>query len=344
MESELDWGTMMEEKEKVSVVIPVYNEVDYLEPCVFSVCGQTYRNLEILLIDDGSDNGAEMLCEEYKKWDPRITVIHKKNGGLSEARVTGILYATGDWIMFVDDDDIVAENFVTEMMRHRKEKGLDVIAGGRIDADRAKSRWLGEEDAAYGIWEGKEVCERIGEDRQRTIITPLWGKLYRAEFLKEFPLKKYKKICPTIFFEDVLITPILYYYARKICIVFSPYYFHREVVSSISRSGRLSSFYYEQIYSGDLLLKFCKKKSLSGLYRHEVNKYMESIIRIHCLMDKSCESYKAYRKEICHRFWKHCLGYLRHGAAAPLKKLIILSYGFLPDLFRLFARKFYFKA
>ncbi len=99
---------------KITVVIPIYNEETYLDQCVSSVCNQTYKNLEIILVDDGSQKECAVQCDKYALNDERIKVIHKKNGGLLRARRTGILAATGDYICFVDADDWIEAQLCAE--------------------------------------------------------------------------------------------------------------------------------------------------------------------------------------------------------------------------------------
>ena len=90
---------------KISVIVPIYKVEKYLARCVDSIINQTYKNLEIILVDDGSPDGCGAMCDEYAKKDERIKVIHKENGGLSSARNAGLDIATGDYIAFVDSDD-----------------------------------------------------------------------------------------------------------------------------------------------------------------------------------------------------------------------------------------------
>ena len=92
-------------EEKISVIIPVYNVEPYLRKCLDSVINQTYRNLEIIIVDDGSPDNCGAICDEYAARDDRVIVIHKKNGGVSAARNDGIRIASGKWITFVDPDD-----------------------------------------------------------------------------------------------------------------------------------------------------------------------------------------------------------------------------------------------
>ena len=95
---------------KISVIIPVYNVSQYLHRCVDSVINQTYSDLEIILVDDGSPDDCPIICDEYSKKDARVKVIHKPNGGLSSARNAGLDIATGEYVGFVDSDDWIEED------------------------------------------------------------------------------------------------------------------------------------------------------------------------------------------------------------------------------------------
>ena len=96
----------MEYKDKVSVVLPIYNVEKYLKKSVQSVQNQTYRNLEIILVDDGSKDGSGKICDELSKEDSRIQVVHKNNGGLASARNSGYQVATGEYVMYIDSEKV----------------------------------------------------------------------------------------------------------------------------------------------------------------------------------------------------------------------------------------------
>ena len=104
------------QNELVSVIVPVYKVEDYLRECIDSIINQTYKNLEIILVDDGSPDNCGEICEEYARNDSRITVYHKENGGLSDARNYGIARANGEFMTFVDSDDVIKANFVETLM------------------------------------------------------------------------------------------------------------------------------------------------------------------------------------------------------------------------------------
>lgn len=119
----------------ISVVVPVYNIEDYLERCVNSICSQTYQNLEILLVDDGSTDGSGALCDELAEQDSRIRVFHKQNGGSSSARNVGIAQAKGAYIGFVDSDDYISDNMYELLWKAVEQYGCEIAQIGRDEID-----------------------------------------------------------------------------------------------------------------------------------------------------------------------------------------------------------------
>lgn len=334
---------MAEGKNKISIIVPVYNEKRYLKACVNSLVTQQYSNIEIILVDDGSTDGTGDDCDKLAATDERIKVIHKKNGGLSEARITGLSKACGEWIMFVDDDDLLSPLACKVLIDHYlKHTEVDIVTGGRLDGSVDTDIWDKDEYADSDVMTGEEVCERIPEDGQKTIITPLWGKIYRKRFLDELDLGKYKDVCPTIYFEDVLMTPMLYSYANKVCVVHKPIYFHRTVMTSISLSGKLTSFYYEQIKSGDILLEFSKEHQLKNYYQYQLGIYIDSILRIYCLADE--EHFEKYSNDIIQKYKKYYHDYIKMCKVSMAQKLLRGMFAFSHKLWKVIVKKYYFKA
>ena len=116
----------MQNKKLISVIVPVYNVASYLENCVKSILRQTYNNLEIILVDDGSTDGSGGLCDTLKNLDQRIKVVHKTNGGLSDARNAGMLIATGDYFGFVDSDDSIEPDMFELLLNNLNIYNADV--------------------------------------------------------------------------------------------------------------------------------------------------------------------------------------------------------------------------
>ena len=114
-------------KDLISVIVPIYNVEKYLEKCVNSITSQTYKNLEIILVDDGSTDSSPEICEKLKQSDDRIIVIHKKNGGLSSARNAGLDIAKGKYIGCVDSDDYIDEKMYEKLCRTLKEEHIETL-------------------------------------------------------------------------------------------------------------------------------------------------------------------------------------------------------------------------
>ena len=123
----------MENAPLLSVIVPVYNVQDYLSRCVDSILAQSYRNLEVILVNDGSGDSSGSLCDRYAEQDPRIRVIHKENGGLSSARNAGLDVCRGDYVAFVDSDDWIEPGAYENMLQLALELDVKLVCGGRYD-------------------------------------------------------------------------------------------------------------------------------------------------------------------------------------------------------------------
>lgn len=134
-------------KELISVIVPLYNVEKYLERCIDSIINQTYDNLEIILVDDGSTDRSGLICDQYKEQDTRIKVIHKKNGGASSARNQGMSIAKGSYIGFIDSDDYIAPDMYESLYQHMKE-GVDIVSCALLNISlRDKAVLYGTDDA-----------------------------------------------------------------------------------------------------------------------------------------------------------------------------------------------------
>ena len=131
---------MNKQMEKISVIVPIYNVEKYLDKCVDSIVNQTYRNLEIILVDDGALDGSPKICDDWAKKDSRIKVIHKKNGGLSSARNAGIDAAQGNYLSFIDSDDWIDEDFIEVLYNAiiKDKSDLAICGFKKIEEDTCK--------------------------------------------------------------------------------------------------------------------------------------------------------------------------------------------------------------
>ena len=168
----------------ISVIVPVYKVEQYLPKCVESILAQTYTNLEILLVDDGSPDNCGAICEEYARKDPRIKVIHKENGGLSSARNAALDIARGEYIGFVDSDDWIQPEMYETLLSGIKKNDADMAYGGRYDVDGNTG------EKTIGLCPQKEECISGMEMLGRVFVwdhcdSAAWDKLYHRSLFEQ---------------------------------------------------------------------------------------------------------------------------------------------------------------
>lgn len=221
--------------ELVSIIVPVYNVENYLEKCIQSICSQTYKNLEIILSDDGSTDQSGKICDKYACMDSRIKVIHKKNGGLSDARNAGIAIATGRYYMFVDSDDFIApdtaENLYSAAITHHCE--IAVCNMVRIFED-------GTTEPFYNPTDKLIVLDN--EQRFETLNQPsVCNKLFLADLFKGIRFPKGK------FYEDTFVYHELAYKAKIIVLTGYNGYYYLSRKDSILGKPRYTDRYFDFI-------------------------------------------------------------------------------------------------
>ena len=174
---------------KVSVIVPVYNVENYLENCINSVIAQTYQNIEIILVDDGSPDECPAICDEYAKKDSRIKVIHKENGGLSDARNAGIQQAKGKYITFIDSDDDVLAEYIEYMYKLLVKNNTKMAIATHTVVSKKKRINFGE-GYTEKILTTEECLDRMLCDQGFSISA--WAKLYSKELFNEVRFPKGK--------------------------------------------------------------------------------------------------------------------------------------------------------
>lgn len=180
---------MEHQNEKISVIIPIYNVEPYLRQCLDSVVNQTYQNIEIILVDDGSTDNCGAICDEYAQKDDRIVVIHRKNGGVSAARNDGIDRATGEWVAFVDPDDWLDVNFYECLFDAMRDQNIDILCSGGRFREFNNSKKECRIFTSNVFFEGKTQTDYLmakslirkcgGPANDIDHIGVPWGKLYK---------------------------------------------------------------------------------------------------------------------------------------------------------------------
>lgn len=217
-------------KEKLlSVIVPVYKVEPYLRRCIDSIRCQTYRNLQIILVDDGSPDNCGAICNEYTKIDSRIITIHQKNEGLSGARNNGLLFAKGDYIAFVDSDDWIHPTMYQTLIDMIEEHNLGIARCSVIETDgKSEKRILPPEKNTNQLIQGKKVFELYFTE---FLCKPAWNAVYRRKIVCNIlsPAKCHS--------EDNYVSGRYLYRANRMMVTDKPLYYYWQNPHGIIRGG-----------------------------------------------------------------------------------------------------------
>jgi len=218
--------------EVISIIIPVYKVEEYLARCVDSILAQTYTNLEIILVDDGSPDNSGKICDAYAEQDDRIVVIHKPNGGLSDARNAGINRAYGSYLTFLDSDDWIPADYIAYLYGLLKESGSAISLCNFL---KTTTEVLPEtnEPEKVTVMTSDEILEKYIDlgDAFHPQLVMACGKLFKAELFDtiRFPVGRLH--------EDEFTTYKLFHYAKKTVLSSLPLYYYWQREDSIMGSG-----------------------------------------------------------------------------------------------------------
>lgn len=239
--------------EKVTVVLPIYNVEAYLERCIISVVNQTYRNLEIILVDDGSTDGCPKICEHWAKKDNRIIVVHKKNEGLGMARNTGIDYATGKYICFFDSDDYVASNMIEKCYEKVNSNNADIVVYGFYNVDSSgKIKGSVIPKTKRLMYEGSDVTDKFLPDliapnivfgEKTDLRMSAWSCFYSMDLIKKNSWRFVSE--RQIISEDIYSLLLLYKSIKCVCVLTEALYYYCENETSLTHIYRRDR--YEKI-------------------------------------------------------------------------------------------------
>ena len=225
---------------KISVIIPIYKVEPYLRQCLDSVMNQTYKNLEIILIDDGSPDNCGKICDEYAQRDKRIIVIHKENGGLSAARNDGLRLATGEWISFVDPDDWCELDLYEKSIAKAIETSADMVIFSPYQNSRRKEERIHAFSTDF-IAEDPKVIAQLQLSALSVYYTPFsedhrwgqgfpWDRLYKSSVIKNNNLAFSEAVRAN---EDVIFNILVFQHVKKVAFFDSALYHWRMNPASI---------------------------------------------------------------------------------------------------------------
>lgn len=213
--------------ELISVIVPVYKVEKYLDECVSSILSQTYNNIEVILVDDGSPDNCPAMCDEWAKRDSRVRVIHKSNGGLSDARNAGIDASTGKYLMFIDSDDYIKSEMIEVMHSQLLEEDADICACNLYAYNEDGGKIVGSLKRTVG--DSETILKMIYDQTAYSVAA--CGKLYRRKMFDtvRFPVGK--------LYEDTFTTYRLTDKAKRIVKIPDALYCYRIRPESIMTSG-----------------------------------------------------------------------------------------------------------
>ncbi len=278
----------------ISVIIPIYNAVPYLHRCIDSVLTQSYQQIEVVLVDDGSTDGSGTLCDLFQKKDPRIKVIHQPNKGASYARKNGLEWCLGEYITFVDSDDVIEPDYLGEMLHALLEQNTPIAACGIAKHKEGENVAISREKGSCKLLKEEELHHRFF----RYEFWGFWGKMYS------------KHVFDGIYFpqatinEDYVVMAQLFHKHKQMAYVDIPLYHY--LIHEISLSNQKLSlrmmeewtnklwcynFYYKNNskwlkYAEAQAAETCCKllgcidgKRKYAIYNHEMRKFL----KLHCL-------------------------------------------------------------
>lgn len=254
---------------KLSIIVPIYNVEKYLERCLNSILTQTFKDFELILVDDGSPDNCGKICDYYLHLDSRIKVIHKKNGGLSSARNAGLEIAKGEYIGFVDSDDWIDETMYDTLYNIAKENYADIV--------QCKFRKIYENIHENGVksnkitivnkFEALNDLIKYGEMHVQSVVT--WNKIYRRTLFNDIRFPNGKT------HEDEFTTYKLFYKSNKIVLTDNELYYYRQVPNSIMNT-KFNKKRLDYLDALEEMLNFFKENDNKELYNLVIIRYIDT--------------------------------------------------------------------
>ena len=297
----------------ISVIVPVYRVEKYLERCVKSILSQTYKNLEVILVDDGSPDQCPAICDACAEKDARVKVIHQENKGLSGARNAGIDAASGEYLAFVDSDDYVSPHFIEELYQLLQDTGCAI---GQCRFSYVKGDGLVEEgDSAFRIYRGESLMEQLyGPEEKATCFVVAWNKLYRAELFKDTGIRYPEGRIH----EDEATTYRLFHEAKKLAFLDRALYgYYTEnggIITSVFSAKRL-----QWLTAHEERIAFFKKNGYEKLLPAAYRKLCDACITFYFRCTEQVKDAEELKKELRKRLETYRANGAAWIAALPLK-------------------------
>ncbi|UYX12602.1 glycosyltransferase [Lactobacillus delbrueckii subsp. indicus] len=240
----------------VSIIVPVYKVEKYLNQCVESIINQTYQNLEIILIDDGSPDNCGQLIDDWAKRDERIVALHQKNGGLSAARNTGLDNCHGEWLAFVDSDDYVAKDYIEKMLKAAMRDHTNLVISHYYEVDEISGEQINIKHNPAKVYNIDEFWKLYYSPEKKFVpLVVAWDKLYAREIFEE------RRYAVGLVHEDEEIIFDIVKNARRISIISNSLYYYR-----VNRSGSIMAGIHASDKMNQVILEIKKTRTLKLMH------------------------------------------------------------------------------
>ncbi len=274
---------------EISVIVPVYNVEKYLRPCIDSILAQTFTDFELILVDDGSPDRCGEICDEYEQIDKRIRVIHQENGGLSAARNAGLDVMSGEYVTFIDSDDLVDKRFLEELYDNlQKDEAQISLCQLQEFENISEIKNLYGSQFKSNVISGQQAALAVYRFASGVVVTAC-GKLYQKGLFSNirFPVGKIH--------EDQAIIPIVLFNAEVVSVSYEKLYFYRKAENSIMNRD-FSIQRYDEIHAVENCITYFEQNNAFGIVE-EAEKIKKSLIAVHALQAKKQGIYKEVPKE-----------------------------------------------
>jgi len=306
-------------KPLISVIVPVYNSAKYLEQCVDSIINQTYENLEIILVDDGSTDGSSDLCDSIKKRDKRITVIHKKNGGAASARNAGLKLAKGEFIGFADSDDWLELDMFQHMFEVLNKNDADLVLVSLFLEYEIENKSV-KSPKISGTFNSTQAVHKQLYHEDGFCGAP-WDKLYKRELFDnlEFP--------EGLITEDYYVNGVIYSKLNRMVVDSGCYYHYRMQENSVCHQP-VNIHTYDEIKTAQKLIEFYKENNVAQKLDYDFYLALSYHHVLYNLVIKGADrsTIKKYQKTFNNNLYKCIFNF----KVSNFKKIKMLLFGFNP--------------
>lgn len=287
----------MNENQLISIIIPVYNVEKYLKECLDSVTNQTYKNLEIILIDDGSTDSSGEICDEFIKKDNRIRVIHKQNGGLSSARNAGLDIMQGEYLAFVDSDDIIDESYIQTLfdMIQKYNTKISMIGFCKFKNIKELDEYKNQNSNSKDFVLSSHDIFKLSFLPYNAFMTTAWTNLYNKEIFKNLRFREGILFEDTDIYFEIIET---YNSSKSVAFCDKKLYFYRQQEDSIMKKfneKKLSKIEIANKFADKIVEKYSDLKKYANFYKCNIALFLYTEI----ILQNDYKKYNEKLKESC---------------------------------------------